>query len=705
MNQLYRDGRRRVPSKLIRRNNASSITLLLLLLCVLSPAMLYAGEERVGIQVLSKHFRQMREKGGGQVLCTFPPESRLQVEGAGSSIPVQRLQLSFHRGWHVTMDDVPVGLPVECEIEAPSGEEAFTLNLEDIKRTYPLPLYLSLDKNEEPVTVVYEDATRYASDSARAEYGNRPARHREALAALAHVILARCRYIQDNHPGHPYRFCDLTHCQVYRGRTGMPSLLHEDRWYIDHQNLAGPLLFHSRCGGHTMDMGVFGAGDRGFPPVKDILYRTGMVLCHAGDNGWTRMLSPAQVVDILDDEKLSRPPSSVEYDSGVGAVLVKGDSGVRTLAPETFRLKINRVMGWNFLKSNNYRLEMAERDDGPVLRFAGRGLGHNVGLCQHGALALAEMGYSRYEILEHYYRGITLNAMEGGRAGSPYLYFLTFDTRSGEVTGQSHPAMLERVVPPGSLWKIIMGLYLVAHRPDLVEGYHITCGGRGDDQSILSDGCWKPEGHGRMDLFTALSHSCNMYFASLAGEISFNDFNRFYSALCERLGLLYSFPAVKGNPEWSRRCAGLDFQVSMRMGDLVKVAMLVSNASSENEQVNRLKQEISPGGLAMLRRALAETFTMGTAAPPVHTAGPKCNWEIPVRLTSDMRELPVDEGLWGKTSTVIDGTNLPLGYGMFLGGKDESGILVILRKGNGHLAAQWGRLILADRLGECFFHR
>ncbi len=700
MNQPYRDGRRRVPSKLTRRNNTSSITRVLLLLCVLSPASVFAGEERVGIQVLSKHFREMREEGRGQVVCTFPPECRLQVEGAGSSIPVQRLQLSFHRGWHVTMDDVPVGLPVQCEIEAPPGRQSFALKLEGAKRTYPLPLYLSLDKNEDPVTVVYEDATRYASDSARAEYGNRPAMHREALAALAHVILARCRYIQDNHPGHPYRFCDLTHCQVYRGRTGMPSLVHEDRWYIDHQHLAGPLLFHSRCGGHTMDMGVFGAEERGFLPVNDILYRTGMVLCHAGDNGWTRMLSPVQVRDIMDDEKLSRPPPSVEYDSGVPVVMMKGDSGSLTLAPETFRLKINRVMGWNFLKSNNYRLEMVYGDDGPALRFSGRGLGHNVGLCQHGALALAEMGYSRYEILTHYYRGLSLKAVEGEMAGSPNLSYMIFDMRSGRVTGQSHPAMVERVVPPGSLWKIIMGFYLVIHRPDLVDGYHFTCGARGDAQSILSDGCWKPEGHGRMSLFPALSHSCNMYFASLAGEISFDDFNSFYAALCQRLGLLHAFSAVKGRAEWARRCAGLDFQVSMRLGDLVKIAMLVSGVSTSNDGVNRLREEIDREGLVRIRRALAATFTEGTAALPVHPAGPECNWKDPVGLTSDMQQQPVDAGLWGKTSTVIDGTNLPLGYGMFLGGKDERGIIVILRKGNGHLAAQWGRLILTDRLGE-----
>ena len=700
MNPPFRAGRRRVPSILRRRNNPGIITTAIVLLWLISPVSLYAAGDTVPVQVLSKHYRLIREKGNGRLVCTFPPKSTLHDRGSGSSIPVRKLLMEFHEGWHVTMDGVPVSLPVHCRVRVADGDGACTLQFDEEKRTYPLPFTLSVKDRNDPVTVVTEKARRYATDSACAEYGKRGAKYREALAALAHVILARTRYIENNHPGHEYRFCDLTHCQVYRGRTGMPDLLTGDRWFIEHGALQGPLLFHSRCGGHTMDMGVFGADEPGFAGVKDILYRTGRVLCVNENAEWQRVLDAGQVQNILREAGLSRPADNVKYDARVPAVMLKQHDGWLRMAPETFRLKINRVKGWNFIRSNNYRLEMIDGADGPALRFRGKGLGHNVGLCQHGALALAGAGYSRYEILEHYYRDIPLVAPGEGIAWSPYLAFIEFDMRTGKVIRKSHPGLSGRWVPPGSLWKIIVTLYLLSERQDLVQGYHFSCRGNRHDEADLPHRCWLPEGHGEMTLFPAVSHSCNMFFASLARKISYDDFNRFYASFCRRLGLLHYFPVIKKKRDWARRCAGLDFQVSLRVEDLVKVAMLVSGESSENEEVNRLRRKIYPEGLAMLRRALARTFTMGTAALPVHPSGPECNWETPVRLTSEMRQQPVDAGLWGKTSTVIDGTNLPLGYGMFLGGRDDRGILVILRKGNGHLAAQWGRLILDDRLGE-----
>jgi stage II sporulation protein D len=43
--------------------------------------------------------------------------------------------------------------------------------------------------------------------------------------------------------------------------------------------------------------------------------------------------------------------------------------------------------------------------DGDVARFAGRGYGHGVGMCQWGAKSMAERGYLARQILEFYYPG------------------------------------------------------------------------------------------------------------------------------------------------------------------------------------------------------------------------------------------------------------------------------------------------------------
>jgi stage II sporulation protein D len=47
-------------------------------------------------------------------------------------------------------------------------------------------------------------------------------------------------------------------------------------------------------------------------------------------------------------------------------------------------------------------------DGGKEIRFLGRGWGHGVGLCQHGAYGLARVGMDFERILKHYYSGIEI---------------------------------------------------------------------------------------------------------------------------------------------------------------------------------------------------------------------------------------------------------------------------------------------------------
>ncbi|MBN2566383.1 MAG: SpoIID/LytB domain-containing protein [Candidatus Eisenbacteria bacterium] len=46
------------------------------------------------------------------------------------------------------------------------------------------------------------------------------------------------------------------------------------------------------------------------------------------------------------------------------------------------------------------------------LRAEGRGYGHGVGMCQHGAIGMARAGYGFEEILRHYYKGVELARIE-----------------------------------------------------------------------------------------------------------------------------------------------------------------------------------------------------------------------------------------------------------------------------------------------------
>jgi len=82
----------------------------------------------------------------------------------------------------------------------------------------------------------------------------------------------------------------------------------------------------------------------------------------------------------------------------------------------------------------------------------------------------------------------------------------------------------------------------------------------------------------------------------------------------------------------------------------------------------------------------------GTASGEIKPYGARINY-LPL-LEKRISDAGKRERRWGKTSTVVAGTNSKHSYGIFIGGDDERGIVVLLRKGNGHLAAKWGMLLM-----------
>ncbi|MEE9212633.1 MAG: SpoIID/LytB domain-containing protein [Phycisphaeraceae bacterium] len=82
------------------------------------------------------------------------------------------------------------------------------------------------------------------------------------------------------------------------------------------------------------------------------------------------------------------------------------------LAAEQFRFACNQegrglppLPPASQLRSSHVRVRVAGRS---VFFTDGHGYGHGVGLCQHGAQALAQKGYNAPTILNHYYRGAAI---------------------------------------------------------------------------------------------------------------------------------------------------------------------------------------------------------------------------------------------------------------------------------------------------------
>lgn len=659
--------------------------------------------ETIRIGILSKQLRLVAE-GDSAGLVLRLEKGSVCLDGAGNPLrDGSEIVLSrIGDRWQATVGRHRFETPFDLSVEGPPGVEGVVaVPLKDGTRRYPLPLGITcIDKN--PRIHILEKIERYAVDSARAEFGPTARDEHEAVMALAHVIMTRCRYrgARPRHEG--YDVCDLTHCQIYRGRTSPAIRLH-DQWHIDPSSLKGNLFFHSRCGGYTLGEIVFGNagghGGRGSRGVPDRLYRKGVVLCEGKKNYWERSIDGEALLGIFGGQEapLESDDDTISYDKTRRTVTLRFPGGSKSYPVETFRLKINRVRGWNFIRSNNFDVIELKVGHGRRYVFKGRGLGHGAGLCQHGALALSRRGYNRFEILEHYYGDLDLITSDTA-ARSPYLSYCVFDLASGEcIIADPGHAFLNRRVPPGSVFKLIVAFYLAEGRDDIFRSYTYQCRGVNRTDTSMPERCWHEKGHGTIRLSEALAHSCNLYFASLHNRISEKNFRDFFSRFCRCVKIDAKLPETKGKKEWSQLLAGLDFRIDFAISDYIKIVRFIASGGY-SERGARCLPGVTPGEIAMLRSALGGTFDVGTASGPLRTCGDDAAY-TGIAQIEQMGRSSVS-GMWGKTSTIIDGTNRALGYGLFIGGNATTGVVALLRKGNGHLAARWARELCRVRGGE-----
>jgi len=88
---------------------------------------------------------------------------------------------------------------------------------------------------------------------------------------------------------------------------------------------------------------------------------------------------------------------------------IRTDAGTYRVFGDRSRWVLRRPKGGGILWSAWFDLDV-EKSGGRVsrVRAKGKGYGHGVGMCQHGAMEMARRGHSHGEILRHYYAGIEI---------------------------------------------------------------------------------------------------------------------------------------------------------------------------------------------------------------------------------------------------------------------------------------------------------
>jgi SpoIID/LytB domain protein len=334
--------------------------------------------------------------------------------------------------WFVPLGDAPL----RVEARGERGKETFK-----IAGSYAGRLYVTIDRLGSMAVVNAVPENKLLAGLIPSEIF--PSAPEEALKAQA--VAARGELLSKigtRHIGDPYRLCSQTHCQVYGGaghetpRTtaAVEATRGEVLFEAGGEELADP-VYSANCGGHTENNenawpempalpslrghrdGGQGKGDRYAGGVTSenvaaFIANPPPAYCGSSKLGstdrfrWTVTRTKDELEKLLAKYRLG-PIKSIE-------VLERGVSGRARLLRVTGATRSEVIRGelrirqtFGNLRSSLFVVEM----QAGAAVFRGAGFGHGVGMCQTGAIGMAEVGKSYREILRHYYPGTVLRKL------------------------------------------------------------------------------------------------------------------------------------------------------------------------------------------------------------------------------------------------------------------------------------------------------
>lgn len=192
-------------------------------------------------------------------------------------------------------------------------------------------------------------------------------------------------------------------------KTKQASLETKGEVLVDPTGKIGPVFFHAKCGGKTiLPDQVWKNSESGYRSVR----------CQAckdrGPKDWSSDISIKRMMDFLKwldrQEKFDRPlvtniQSIMLVPDKISADIVKLYINKRPY--EISKPLLRRYFGNVIFPSNSFILKVRDEE----FYVDGSGLGHGVGLCQTGALGLAQRGWDYKKILSFYFPGHTLKKM------------------------------------------------------------------------------------------------------------------------------------------------------------------------------------------------------------------------------------------------------------------------------------------------------
>jgi stage II sporulation protein D len=262
---------------------------------------------------------------------------------------------------------------------------------------------LVIDRGSEELLLVNNVPVEdYVSSVVLSELGWK---HPEAMRAQA--VLARTWVERNLRPKEKYDFGDLTNSQVYKGEFPQSE---KTRLYLgrtvseilQYNYVPIEVLYYGACSERSFS--AFEVWGRSHIPYLKARELPDVLRDSIRTNHWQRTLVKSLVDQVFVENNI--PGNHFDYrmerHQNRQGVLVNG----RWFAIDEFRLKVNRRLGWNTIRSNDFSIE--NMGDNIILR--GMGFGHLVGMCQKEADVLARNGWSYRQILDLFYPGTNLGS-------------------------------------------------------------------------------------------------------------------------------------------------------------------------------------------------------------------------------------------------------------------------------------------------------
>jgi stage II sporulation protein D len=303
-------------------------------------------------------------------------------------------------------------------------------------RDYRGQIYVAIDRHGQLAVVNQVGESDVLAGLVPAEiYASAPMEALKAQAIAARgQLLAK---IGSRHLDDPFLLCSHEHCQVYAGTSrehprtsdavertiGRVLMRPNETELVD-------TVYSANCGGHSEDneqvwvspadpqlrgqadpklgeqfsKGIDGKSVEAWLRANPDSYSRPPAGKLAGSYRWTTTIDPGRITGNphVPDDLGKLVGIRVEARGRSGRATEVELLGAKTSTTIHGELKIRQALGG--LKSSAFVVDGDRNEHGHFVLHGG-GHGHGVGLCQHGAIGMAQAGKSYGPILNHYYRG------------------------------------------------------------------------------------------------------------------------------------------------------------------------------------------------------------------------------------------------------------------------------------------------------------